>query len=1041
MNERRNADTSCMVRLRMHSVIKITALLALPLVATVACSKKDETGQVRIVFPTAPATANAIASAANANDNAPATKTASNGAQQTVSAQTATSPEWNSSLNPTTGSEINCFAVFIGGGELNANSCSTTNASSANGSETITFGPNVGFVPAGQDVLVDVPSGERTIYVIGLRSATSTACKSYFNSEPDAYSLSQPFIIASQRAVIPAGPSTVTVNASLDVNRKISSCTFIKRDAPNGSTPFFGDKRDGKLLLAGSTPLILEAGTKTYNFTADMTHTPATATTSGGATSGGSTSTSIIASTKLYSSTRRVLSISNSGDYPGRYLNVGAFTAQAFEPGDEVLWHVTAGTTSSGPPDDPINGACGSDLNIGRWGTAKVKATGNALGWLILDTPLASNPAQIKNGNLASAPGANFCRISITRVASFEELRIQSGADWTLKAQPFDLANGTGGVQAIRIDKLIVDGNLKIDGIGTGFAGGLAQTSGTSYLGVGGLNSTAGNASGGGSSASNGGAGGAGANEGGSGGSLVPVGGMPMNTCSEFSLESLNMGMYHACGRTADGRLYCWGSSNNSGLLGEGMTNTRRLRPREAPLSQPYQAVSTGLDSTCGITFSNSVYCWGLNNFGQLGDGTTTTRTSPVLIDGGAPYLKIAVGKQTTCGITTSGQLKCWGYNNNGQVGDGSTINRTLPTIVDGGMSYLSVAVGDQRSCGITVSNQLKCWGKNTGMLLATGGSTMQTTPFNVDSGTPYQSVSVLGHVCGITSSGQLKCWGDNTYGQLGRGNTISDGTPTMVSGVAAMFKQVGVGLYHSCGLTYSDQLYCWGQNNFHQVDTSGTIRLSPIESTPGLQYESFSTGHYATCGRSLNNGRWSCWGNNMYGNFGNGAFNVTVQDPTPVRAELPCLAMTSGKSVIGGGAGGGFGVVGGAGGGLILVWAREISGSGSIFIKANGGAGLAATGGSGGGGGGNVGVVAKSIINANVYISANGGAGGTHASAGGGGGSGGTVELRYCSVSSPGFNPSFLTANFGASGGSTSDTGVRGVVTQQNEPAVCSMP
>lgn len=182
--------------------IAVAALFVL----TAACSKKDDVGRMRVVLPTAPATS----------------KSSGNTALQSVSAQS-NGTSWNSSINPTSGSEINCFAVFVGGGELGANSCAISNGSK------ITFGPHVGFLKAGEEIWVDTPAGDRTIYVIGLKSATAAACSNFANSEPDGANLSEPFLIAAQRSNIPSGSSSVTINAAFDSSKKIQDCTFISR--------------------------------------------------------------------------------------------------------------------------------------------------------------------------------------------------------------------------------------------------------------------------------------------------------------------------------------------------------------------------------------------------------------------------------------------------------------------------------------------------------------------------------------------------------------------------------------------------------------------------------------------------------------------------------------------------------------------------------------------------------------------------------------------------------------------------------------------
>ena len=126
--------------------------------------------------------------------------------------------------------------------------------------------------------------------------------------------------------------------------------------------------------------------------------------------------------------------------------------------------------------------------------------------------------------------------------------------------------------------------------------------------------------------------------------------------------------------------------------------------------------VTSGANYTCAITTSGVLKCWGINSNGQLGDGTTTDRTSPVIIDAGTNYSLISANNGHTCGITTAGVLKCWGLNSDAQLGDGTTTQRTTPVIIDTGNNYSMISVGFYHTCGITTVGVLKCWGINSSL-------------------------------------------------------------------------------------------------------------------------------------------------------------------------------------------------------------------------------------------------------------------------------------------------------------------------------------
>ncbi len=200
-------------------------------------------------------------------------------------------------------------------------------------------------------------------------------------------------------------------------------------------------------------------------------------------------------------------------------------------------------------------------------------------------------------------------------------------------------------------------------------------------------------------------------------------------------------------GSTVEDVEVLWVSSNQSvatvdtaGLataIGPGetvITAAARGVPGHAALAvEMFAAVSAGENHTCGVTSSGSAYCWGFNGSGELGDGTTISRTTPVAVPGGLTFEAVSAWFYHTCGVTSSGSAYCWGYNASGQLGDGTTTSRTTPVVVSGGFTFEAVSAG---------------WG----------------------------------HTCGVTSSGSAYCWGDNGYGQLGDGTTSSSYTPVRVS-------------------------------------------------------------------------------------------------------------------------------------------------------------------------------------------------------------------------------------------------------------------
>ncbi|MGE5183494.1 MAG: RCC1 domain-containing protein [Acidobacteriota bacterium] len=383
-------------------------------------------------------------------------------------------------------------------------------------------------------------------------------------------------------------------------------------------------------------------------------------------------------------------------------------------------------------------------------------------------------------------------------------------------------------------------------------------------------------------------------------------------TCQQCAID-IAIGNRHTCVLRYDGTVWCAGA-NDEGQLGDGTVGgsdlpmRQQVRDNTTAFISDATAIHSGVAHTCVLRAGGAVWCWGKNDDGQLGDGTSSNNRSSAVsatrASDGSPltgFTALTATHDTTCGIDSGGGEQCWGDNALGQVGDGTTTTprlRAVPVLVAAagapvtGIAQIS-GNDDSHNCYRTTANQIFCWGRNTSGEVGDNTVVNKLSPVHVFDAA--QLVAGHDHTCAVKADGSAWCWGSGGRGRLGDGPDQGDqlvATPVLSSIGGAPFTGVaemtagGV----SCSRMQNGDAYCWGTNQHGQTGTGiGTYVPLPVMTQYGTPLHGVAklVAGYATVCAFLADGELMCWGRNQEGQLGDGTFqsrNVAA----PVKVSCP---------------------------------------------------------------------------------------------------------------------------------------------------------
>jgi alpha-tubulin suppressor-like RCC1 family protein len=378
---------------------------------------------------------------------------------------------------------------------------------------------------------------------------------------------------------------------------------------------------------------------------------------------------------------------------------------------------------------------------------------------------------------------------------------------------------------------------------------------------------------------------------------------------------------FSSCALMTGGTVRCWGR-NDSGQTGSTPIGNV-IAPTPVSSINGTSVVATAIGGAtmapCAIIHNGSgVHCWGRNDYGELGIGVRNSELQPKTvtnIDGtaGKQAIQISRGTVHACAVMSTGTVYCWGDNTHGQLGNLSTTTSYVPVQVNGISTAVQVVAGNSSTCVRLSSGEVKCWGHNAGGKLGLGHSTTPvitpTTVFGItgnagDSSTRATDISIsYSQGCAVLANQAIKCWGDDSWGQLGNGatgSTTSPGTVTGIDGTTKRGVKVSVGPYKVCAVLDNNNVNCWGYSWLGDGLSNSSVQnpVTVVDSgSSAISATDITVGHSHACALNSSNGTVMCWGRNSNRQLSDGTVNDRTYAVPAINLGNTVIAVSAGTA------------------------------------------------------------------------------------------------------------------------------------------------